>query len=105
MINASGYKVWPSEVELLLFKCPAVQEACVISARDAYRGETVKAVVVLRADARGKTTADDIVAWSREHMAAYKVPKIVEFVDALPKSGSGKVMWRLLQDQEAARTE
>jgi acyl-CoA synthetase (AMP-forming)/AMP-acid ligase II len=48
MINASGFKVWPSEVELLLFKCPLVQEACVIGARDAYRGETVKAVVVLR---------------------------------------------------------
>ena len=103
MINASGFKVWPAEVEMLLYKHPAVQEACIISARDPYRGETVKAVVVLRADARGKTTADDIVAWSREHMAAYKVPKIVEFVDALPKSGSGKVMWRLLQDQESAR--
>jgi len=103
MINASGFKVWPAEVEMLLYKHPAVQEACIISARDPYRGETVKAVVVLRADARGKTTADDIVAWSREHMAAYKVPKIVEFVDSLPKSGSGKVMWRLLQDQESAR--
>jgi len=103
MINASGFKVWPAEVEMLLYKHPAVQEACIISARDAYRGETVKAVVVLRADAKGKTTAEDIVAWSREHMAAYKVPKIVEFVDALPKSGSGKVMWRLLQDQESAR--
>jgi fatty-acyl-CoA synthase len=100
MINASGFKVWPSEVELLLFKCPAVQEACIIAARDAYRGETVKAVVVLRADARGRTTAEDIVAWARDHMAAYKVPKIVEFVDSLPKSGSGKVMWRLLQERE-----
>jgi fatty-acyl-CoA synthase len=103
MINASGFKVWPAEVEMLLYKHPAVQEACIISARDAYRGETVKAVVVLRADAKGKTTTEDIVAWSREHMAAYKVPKIVEFIDALPKSGSGKVMWRLLQDQESAR--
>ena len=104
MINASGFKVWPAEVEMLLYKHPAIQEACIISARDAYRGETVKAVVVLRADAKGNTTAEDIVAWSREHMAAYKVPKIVQFVDALPKSGSGKVMWRLLQDQEATRS-
>ncbi len=102
MINASGFKVWPSEVELLLFKCPLVQEACIIAARDAYRGETVKAVVVLRAEARGRTTEEDIVAWAREHMAAYKVPKIVEFVDALPKSGSGKVMWRQLQEREQA---
>lgn len=102
MINASGYKVWPAEVEALLYKHPAVQEACVIGAKDAYRGETVKAVVVLRAEAKG-TTAEDIIAWSREHMAAYKVPRFVEFVDALPKSGSGKVMWRLLQDREAQR--
>ncbi|NRF67980.1 long-chain fatty acid--CoA ligase [Aquincola sp. S2] len=102
MINASGFKVWPSEVELLLFKCPAVQEACVISARDAYRGETVKAVVVLRAEARGTTAEQDIIDWARDHMAAYKVPRFVEFVDVLPKSGSGKVMWRLLQEKEAA---
>jgi fatty-acyl-CoA synthase len=103
MINASGYKVWPSEVELLLFKCPLVQEACIIAAKDAYRGETVKAVVVLRAEAKGSAKPEDIIAWAREHMAAYKVPKIVEFVDHLPKSGSGKVMWRLLQDEEAQR--
>ena len=103
MINASGFKVWPSEVELLLFKCPLVQEACIISAKDTYRGETVKAVVVLRSEAVGKAKEQDIIDWAREHMAAYKVPKIVEFVDHLPKSGSGKVMWRLLQDQEAAR--
>jgi fatty-acyl-CoA synthase len=101
MINASGFKVWPSEVELLLFKCPLVQEACVIASRDAYRGETVKAVVVLRAEARGTTREEDVIAWAREHMAAYKVPRIVEFVDTLPKSGSGKVMWRLLQEKEA----
>lgn len=105
MINASGFKVWPAEVENLLYKHPAVQEACVIAARDAYRGETVKAVIVLRADARGKTTAQDIIDWSREHMAAYKVPRRVEFVDELPKSGTGKVMWRLLQQRENARTE
>jgi fatty-acyl-CoA synthase len=94
--------VWPAEVEALLYRHPAVQEACIIAARDAYRGETVKAVVVLRPDAKGKTSAEDIIQWSREHMAAYKVPKLVQFVDTLPKSGSGKVMWRLLQEQEAA---
>ena len=54
MINASGFKVWPAEVEMLLYKHPAVQEACIIAARDAYRGETVKAVVVLRAEAQGQ---------------------------------------------------
>ncbi|MFM7703484.1 MAG: AMP-binding protein, partial [Rubrivivax sp.] len=64
MINASGYKVWPSEVELLLFKCPLVQEACVIAAPDGYRGETVKAVVVLRAEARGTARPEDVVEWA-----------------------------------------
>ena len=100
MINASGFKVWPSEVELLLFKCPLVQEACVISASDAYRGETVKAVIVLRSEARAHARPQDVIDWAREHMAAYKVPRLVEFADSLPKSGSGKVMWRLLQDRE-----
>ena len=89
MINASGSSGRP-RWEALLFKHPlAVQEACIIAARDEYRGETVKAVVVLRAEAR-QDRARDIIAWAREHMAAYKVPKIVEFVDSPPKSGLGQ---------------
>ena len=100
MINASGFKVWPAEVEALMFKHPAIQEACIVSARDAYRGETVKAIVVLRAAAKGTVTEDDIIAWCRDNMAAYKYPRIVQFVDALPKSGSGKVMWRALQEAQ-----
>ncbi|ARU03626.1 long-chain fatty acid--CoA ligase [Comamonas serinivorans] len=102
MINASGFKVWPAEVELLMYKHPAVQEACVIASRDAYRGESPKAVVVLRADHQ-HTTAEDIVAWCRDNMAAYKVPREVAFVAALPKSGSGKVLWRVLQDEQDAQ--
>lgn len=104
MINSSGFKVWPAEVEALLFKHPAVHEACVIAAQDAYRGETVKALVVLRREAVGHTSVQQIIDWSREHMAAYKVPRVLEFVDSLPKSGSGKVMWRVLQDREATNT-
>ncbi|WP_332774521.1 long-chain fatty acid--CoA ligase [Polaromonas sp.] len=100
MINASGFKVWPAEVEALMFKHPAIQEACIISTKDAYRGETVKAVVVLRAEAKGKTSEDDIINWCKDHMAAYKYPRVVQFVDALPKSGAGKVMWRTLQEAE-----
>jgi fatty-acyl-CoA synthase len=100
MINASGFKVWPAEVEALMFRHPAIQEACIIATRDAYRGETVKAVVVLRAAAKGQTTEDDIINWCKENMAAYKYPRVVQFVDALPKSGSGKVMWRALQEAE-----
>jgi len=101
MINASGFKVWPAEVEALMFKHPAIQEACVISSRDSYRGETVKAVVVLRASHKGRVSEQDILDWCREHMAVYKAPRIVQFADALPKSGSGKVMWRTLQEAEA----
>jgi len=100
MINASGFKVWPSEVELLMFKCPWVQEACVIATRDAYRGESVKAVVVLRSEARGQVSEQQIIDWAREHMAVYKAPRVVEFADALPRSGAGKVMWRTLQERE-----
>jgi len=101
MINASGYKVWPAEVESHLYAHPAVLQACVIGCRDAHRGESVKALVVLRP---GKTlTADELIAWSREHMAAYKVPHVVEFVDALPLSATGKVEWRRLQERENAR--
>jgi fatty-acyl-CoA synthase len=102
MINVSGFKVWPAEVETLMYHHPAIQEACVIGVQDERRGETVKALVVLR---EGATVSEqDIIDWSHEHMAAYKSPRIVEFVAALPKSGSGKVMWRELQEQAALKT-
>jgi fatty-acyl-CoA synthase len=100
MINASGYKVWPAEVEAALYRHPDIKEVAVISAPDVRRGETVKAVVVLRDEAAGRLTAEEIIAWSREHMAAYKVPRSVEFADALPRSGTGKIQWRVLQEQE-----
>ena len=103
MINASGFKVWPAEVEAMMYHHPDIQEVCVIGARDARRGETVKALVVLAPERQGELTGEDIVAWAHERMAPYKCPRIVEFVAALPKSGSGKVLWRTLQEQENAR--
>ncbi len=103
MINASGYKVWPAEVEALLYHHPAILEACVIGAHDDKRGETVKALVVLKEDQRGSVTEQQVIDWAHAHMAVYKSPRIVEFVLSLPKSGSGKVQWRELQTQEAAR--
>lgn len=103
MINASGFKVWPAEVEALMFRHPAIQEACIIATKDAYRGESVKAVVVLRASHKGQVSEQDIIDWCRDNMAVYKVPRTVQFVDVLPKSGSGKVMWRLLQEAEMAQ--
>jgi len=99
MINAAGYKVWPAEVEMTLYKHPDIQEVAVVSAPDARRGETVKAVVVLKSQSQGKVRAEDITAWARGHMAAYKVPRVVEFVEALPRSGTGKIQWRVLQEQ------
>jgi fatty-acyl-CoA synthase len=103
MINASGFKVWPAEVEAMLYAHPDVQEACVISARDAHRGETVKAVVVLKAASRGKVQPGDIVDWAKEKMATFKAPRQVEFVEALPKTATGKVFWRKLQEEENRR--
>lgn len=98
MINASGYKVWPAEVEAMMYGHPDIAECCIIAATDAYRGETVKAVIVKKEGSI--ISAEAIMAWAHDTMAAYKVPKQVEFVDSLPKSATGKVMWRTLQEKE-----
>ncbi|QEY72240.1 long-chain-fatty-acid--CoA ligase [Pseudomonas denitrificans (nom. rej.)] len=101
MINASGFKVWPAEVEALLHGHPAVSEACVIAAPDRHRGETVKAVVTLKP---GSTlSSEELLAWCREHMATYKAPRLAQIVDSLPKNATGKIAWRELQEQEMAR--
>jgi fatty-acyl-CoA synthase len=104
MINASGFKVWPAEVEMTLYKHPSVQNACVIGVPDSRRGETVKAFIVLNEKGKG-TTEEEIMAWSKEHMAAYKVPKIIQFLNQLPVSGSGKILWRKLQEQEEEKVK
>ena len=101
MINASGYKVWPTEIEAYLYRHPAIAEVCVIGANDPYRGETVKAVAVLKP---GQSLTDkELSTWARDHMAAYKVPRLLDVVAELPKSGSGKVLWRELQEQENSK--
>ncbi len=105
MINASGYKVWPAEVEALLYAHPAILEACVIAARDEKRGETVKAMVVLKPEYRSSVGPQDIIAWAHANMAAYKAPRIVELLAYLPKSPSGKVQWRQLQEDEQAAAQ
>jgi fatty-acyl-CoA synthase len=102
MINTSGYKVWPAEVENAMYEHPAVHEACIIGIEDDKRGETVKALIVLRPQFRGQVSEQDITHWSRQRMAVYKAPRLVVFVDSLPKSGTGKILWRELQ--EAHRT-
>ena len=98
MINAAGYKVWPAEVEAAMYQHPAIKECCVIAAPDARRGETVKAVVVLKPGAAA--SAGEIMDWARGRMAAYKAPRSIAFVDTLPRTSSGKLMWRALQEAE-----
>jgi long-chain acyl-CoA synthetase len=99
MINASGYKVWPREVEDVLYGHPAVREAAVVGVPDEYRGETVKAFVSLQPGA--DVTEQDLVDYAKQQMAAYKYPRSVEFVDELPKTTTGKILRRELRDQTA----
>jgi long-chain acyl-CoA synthetase len=101
MINVSGYKVWPREVEDVLYGHDAVREVAVVGVPDEYRGESVKAFVSLKPGA--SVEADALVAFCKERMAAYKYPRRVEFVDELPKTASGKILRRELRDQEVAR--
>lgn len=95
MINASGYKVWPRDVEDVMYGHPAVQEVAVIGVQDPYRGETVKAVISLK---KGMTaTAEELIAYGKQHMASYKYPRIIEFMDDLPKTNTGKILRRQLK--------
>lgn len=95
MIVASGFKVWPREVEDVLYAHPAVREAAVVGLRDAYRGETVKAFVSLKPGSTA--TPDELIDWCRVKMAAYKRPQNVEIVDDLPKTVTGKILRRMLK--------
>ena len=99
MINASGFKVWPTEIESKLYKHPAVQQACVVGVPDERRGETVKAFVILNDDYVGKISEREIIDWAKENMAAYKYPRIVEFRESFPTTSSGKILWRELQEE------
>ena len=100
LIKCSGYSVFPSEVENLLFKHPAVAEVGVIGVPDPYRGESPKAFIILRQDYRGQVEEKEIIAWCKENMATYKRPRAVEFVNELPKSAAGKLLRRVLMQKE-----
>ncbi|WP_202319920.1 long-chain-fatty-acid--CoA ligase [Archaeoglobus neptunius] len=104
MIIAGGYNIYPREVEEVLYEHPAVMEAAVVGVPDPYRGETVKAFVVLKPEYADKVTEEDIIKFCKERLAAYKVPKIVEFRDELPKSAVGKILRRVLRDEELKKT-
>ena len=99
MINVSGFKVWPAEVEQYLYKMPGLQEVAVYGVSAAAQGEKVAVAVVLKPGATLR--AEDIIAYCREHIAAYKVPSRVDIVTELPKSPSGKILKRVLRAQSA----
>jgi long-chain acyl-CoA synthetase len=101
-INASGYKVWPREVEEVLFQHPAVQEAAVVGRPDPYRGETVAAYIVVRTGY--SVTADELIEFCVTRMAAYKRPRSFDFVTDLPKTLSGKVLRRTLRNDPDEET-
>jgi acyl-CoA synthetase (AMP-forming)/AMP-acid ligase II len=100
LIKASGYSVFPAEVENFLYGHPAIKEVAVIGVPDPYRGENIKAVIVLKPEYENKVREEEIVAWCKSKMAAYKYPRIVEFVKELPKTASGKVLKRVLREKE-----
>ena len=101
MINTAGYKVYPREVEEVLYKHPEVVEAVAIGVPDEYRGETVKAFVVKKDGSA--LTQEELISYCRENLAPYKVPKIVEFRKELPKSAVGKLLRRVLAEDERAK--
>lgn len=99
LINVSGFKVWPRDVEDVLYQHPGVKEAAVVGVPDSYRGETVKAFVSLSDDFIGKTTPEELIAFCKERLAAYKYPRIVEIIDDVPKTTTGKMLRRELRDR------
>ena len=101
MINVSGYKVWPREVEDVLYTHPEVREAAVVGAPDEYRGETVRAFVALKEG--GAVTEDELIAYAKERMADYKYPRRIAFLDELPKTATGKYLRRELRDLDETR--
>jgi long-chain acyl-CoA synthetase len=94
-INASGFKIWPREVEDALYEHPAVREAAVVGVLDQYRGETVKAFVSFKQGS--SATTEELISFCKEHLAAYKAPRIVEVMQDLPKTVTGKILRRQLR--------
>ena len=102
MIIAGGYNIYPVELDGVLFDHPKILEACTIGVHDSYRGETVKAFVVLKEEET--LTEEDVITYCRENLAPYKVPKFIDFIDELPKSAVGKVLRRKLKEMEEAKS-
>jgi long-chain acyl-CoA synthetase len=105
MIDVSGLKVYPREVEELLFTHPGVKEAAVVGMPDSYRGEAVHAYVILKPESKAKVTEEEIIQFCRTNLASYKAPRKVTFVDELPKTLVGKVLRRRLREPGAAGSD
>ena len=103
MIIAGGYNIYPREVEEVLYQHEAVQEAAVVGVPDPYRGETVAAFLVLKPEYQGKVSEKDIERFCRQNLAAYKVPRIIQFRESLPKSSVGKILRRELREEFAKK--
>jgi long-chain acyl-CoA synthetase len=99
LINVSGYKVWPRDIEDVLYKHPSVREVSVVGMPDPYRGETVKAFVALKKEKEGLVSKDELITFCKERMAAFKYPRQIEFVDEIPKTLTGKFLRRALRDK------
>ncbi len=100
MINRAGFKIWPAAIEGEFYRHPAIKEACIIGTPDERVGEEVKVCIVLKEEYKGKIAEDEIKSWAKSRFAAHEYPRVVEFVDVLPKSASGKILWRILQSKE-----
>lgn len=102
MIVASGYKVWPRDVEDVIYQHPAVRETAVVGVPDSYRGETVKAFIALKEGEQGAVTEKEIISFCKQRMAAYKYPRQVEFVPEIPKTLTGKFLRRHLREKKSS---
>ncbi len=100
IIKYKGHSVYPRYVEEVLYKHPCIAEAAVIGVPDPVVGENIKAFVVLRPECKGRVSESDIIEWAKERLGAHEYPRIVEFRDELPKSPAGKILRRLLREEE-----
>ncbi len=104
LIKYKGHSVYPREVEEILYEHPAILECTVIGVKDPVKGEEIKAFCTLQPNYKGKITEQEIIDWAKENMAAYKYPRIVEIVGSLPKSAVGKILRRILRDEEVKKS-
>jgi len=103
MIKYKGHSVYPREIEEILYEHPAILEVGVVGMPDPVKGEEILAHIILKPEYKGKITEQEIIDWSKEQMAAYKYPRIVKFVNSLPKSAVGKVLRRVIREKEAKK--